>query len=468
MKDLDKPNNSELEQSLIGTMMFDSSCIDEALSLVTEKDIYNNNNKVIFKTIKKLYDNGENADLINVTRKIRELGKLEEIGGAYYVTSVTQYSTFSSELFKRCLILKELTARRDLIEASTRSYQRAFDMNQDIFESLEKHDKELMDIRDMESISDNVQTITNMLQDEMVTLTRNMSNPVKIAGLATGFENLDNVLHGLKAGQSICIAARPSQGKSSIAMNICTNIVQNTKKAVLIFSIEMEKRELVLRLMSSESSVEAHRISTGNISVDEFNTIMHTTNKYMDTNLLIDDSGRVTMPKIRNICKKHAKRYGGIELIVVDFLQLIQTDTNSQNREKEISSITRDIKLLAKELSCPVIHLSQLSRKCEDRADKRPILSDLRDSGTIEENSDVVMFVFRPEYYGILQDENGDSTEGKADIIIAKNRGGSVGTIGIKFDGRYTRFSNDTYYQQPTHETNPNRNLEPNRDDNQF
>lgn len=814
MKELDKPNNSELEQSLIGTMMIDSSCVDEALSLVTEKDIYNNNNKVIFKTIKKLNDNGENVDLINVTRKIRELGKLEEIGGAYYVTSVTQYSTYPSELFKRCLILKELTARRDLIEASTRSYQRAFDMNQDIFESLEKHDKELMDIRDMESISDNVLPISNLLQEEMVTLTKNMANPTKISGISTGFENLDNVLHGMKAGQSICLAARPAQGKAqplhskvltpngwveigslkigdiicasngenqyvngvyhqgkkknykvifddrtevlccdehlwqtstrlerrygspkvrelkeirntlrvnadnrknhsipfvkpmkfskkeltihpyllgvmlgdgcfgkmsltnceqdiidrisslvpndvvlkrdtfctktmqytfvrttgnknnlkemfrelgmlelksatkyipdnylysdfndrlemlrglldtdgfvekwgqtieystvsehlrdgvqflvqslggrvvcskhvgkykkdgvlhvckdyyklkisftndvipvsskkhlakykkcskglqkyieniveygyeecvcisvsssdklyvtdgfnlthntSLAINICTNVAQSTKKAVLVFSIEMEKRELVLRLMSSESSVEAHRISTGNISVDEFNTIMHSTDKYMDTNLLLDDSGRVTMPKIRNICKKHSKRYGGIELIVVDFLQLIQTDTNSQNREKEISSITRDIKLLAKELSCPVIHLSQLSRKCEDRADKRPILSDLRDSGTIEENSDVVMFVFRPEYYGILKDENGDSTEGKADIIIAKNRGGSVGTIGIKFDGRYTRFSNDTYYQQPVYEINPNRNLEPNREDNQF
>lgn len=463
------PNNLEYERAILSCLINNSTnvTIDDVSMLLTDEDFYTYENKIFYNAIIELNKNNSVVDILTLSKILEDKKQIDIVGGRYGVTLLSHDFTNVSQLQHKCLYLKELTIRRNLIKEAKNILSKVYSLDEDIFELMDEFDNNIAKIKNIEGASTNLKHIRESVDTALKQLDQAMNEPMKVEGIETGFTNIDGVLQGMKNGQSITIAARPAMAKTSLLTNILTNVSKKTNDAVLFFSLEMTNRELMLRVMSSESEVLSHKIAQGNITKEDSIKVVNGLNKYYDTNLLIDDTADINTTKIRAIAKKVKRDYGRIALIGIDFVQIIKSKDKVQNRDTEISNITRDIKILAKEMNCPIITLSQLSRECEKRSDKRPMLSDLRDSGTIEQNSDVVMFIHRPEYYGIQTFEDGESAVDMAEIIVAKNRGGSVGTVRLGFEGKYTRFKN-LGYSQPVYETNPNRNLEPNREENQF
>jgi replicative DNA helicase len=463
------PHNLEFEKAVLSSLINNSTnvTIDEVSMLLTDEDFYTHSNKIIYNAILELNKKNIAVDLLTLSKILEDKNQIDEVGGRIGVTEISNNFTNVSQLQHKCFYLKELTIRRNLIKEAHNILSKVYSLDEDIFELMDEFDNNISKIKNIDGTSTNLKHIRESVDSAIKQLDQAMNEPIKVEGIETGFTNIDGILQGMKNGQSITIAARPAMAKTSLLTNILTNVAKKSNKAVLFFSLEMTNRELMLRIMSAESELLSHKIAQGNITSQDSIRVVEGLNKYYDTNLLIDDTADITPNKMRAIAKKVKRDFGSIALIGIDFVQIIKSKDKVQNRDTEISNITRDIKILAKEMDCPIITLSQLSRECEKRADKRPMLSDLRDSGTIEQNSDVVMFIHRPEYYGIQTFEDGESAIDMAEIIVAKNRGGSVGTIRLGFEGKYTRFKN-LGYQMPSFDINPNRNIEPNRDDDQF
>ena len=463
------PHNLEFEKAVLSSLINNSTnvTIDEVSMLLTDEDFYTHSNKIIYNAILELNKKNIAVDLLTLSKILEDKNQIDEVGGRIGVTEISNNFTNVSQLQHKCFYLKELTIRRNLIKEAHNILSKVYSLDEDIFELMDEFDNNISKIKNIDGTSTNLKHIRESVDSAIKQLDQAMNEPIKVEGIETGFTNIDGILQGMKNGQSITIAARPAMAKTSLLTNILTNVAKKSNKAVLFFSLEMTNRELMLRIMSAESELLSHKIAQGNITSQDSIRVVEGLNKYYDTNLLIDDTADITPNKMRAIAKKVKRDFGSIALIGIDFVQIIKSKDKVQNRDTEISNITRDIKILAKEMDCPIITLSQLSRECEKRADKRPMLSDLRDSGTIEQNSDVVMFIHRPEYYGIQTFEDGESAVDMAEIIVAKNRGGNVGTIRLGFEGKYTRFKN-LGYQMPSFDINPNRNIEPNRDDDQF
>ena len=463
------PHNLEFEKAVLSSLINNSTnvTIDDVSMLLTDEEFYTHEHKIIYNAILELNKRNTVVDLLTLSKILEDKNQINQVGGRIGVTEISNNFTNISQLQHKCFYLKELTIRRNLIKEAHNILSKVYSLDEDIFELMDEFDNNISKIKNIEGASTNLKHIRESVDTAIKQLDKAMNEPIKVEGIETGFTNIDGILQGLKNGQSITIAARPAMAKTSLLTNILTNVAKKSNKAVLFFSLEMTNRELMLRIMSAESEILSHKIAQGNITTQDSIRVVDGLNKYYDTNLLIDDTADITPTKMRAIAKKVKRDFGSIALIGIDFVQIIKSKDKVQNRDTEISNITRDIKILAKEMDCPIITLSQLSRECEKRSDKRPMLSDLRDSGTIEQNSDVVMFIHRPEYYGIQTFEDGESAVDMAEIIVAKNRGGSVGTIRLGFEGKYTRFKN-LGYQQPIYDINPNRNIEPNRDDDQF
>ncbi len=463
------PHNLEFEKAVLSCLINNSTnvTIDEVSMLLTDEDFYTHSNKIIYNAILELNKKNIAVDILTLSKILEDKKQIDEVGGRIGITEISSNFTNISQLNHKCFYLKELTLRRNLIKEAHNILGKVYSLDEDIFDLMDEFDTNIAKIKNIEGVSTNLKHIKESVDTAIKQLDKAMNEPIKVEGIETGFTNIDGILQGMKNGQSITIAARPAMAKTSLLTNILTNVAKKSNKAVLFFSLEMTNRELMLRIMSAESELLSHKIAQGNITSQDSIRVVEGLNKYYDTNLLIDDTADITPTKMRAIAKKVRRDYGGICLIGIDFVQIIKTKEKVQNRDNEISNITRDIKILAKEMDCPIITLSQLSRECEKRADKRPMLSDLRDSGTIEQNSDVVMFIHRPEYYGIQTFEDGESAVDMAEIIVAKNRGGNVGTIRLGFEGKYTRFKN-LGLQMPSLDINPNKFLEPNREENQF
>ncbi|MBR5777837.1 MAG: replicative DNA helicase [Bacteroidales bacterium] len=439
------PQALELEESVLGALMLDQNALTNTIEIIKPEYFYKPEHQTIFKAIVGLFEKSQPVDILTVVDALRSAGELELAGGAYYVSQLTNRVVSAAHIEYHARILSEKFIQRELIRVSTETLTESYDETTDVIDLLDKTEQRLMDItennfrRDYSSMS----SIMKVAYDQ---IEKSQANESGVSGIPTGFIELDRATAGFQRGTLIILAARPAMGKTAFALSLAKNMALDFDKPVAFFSLEMTAVELAMRLISSESEIKSEKFKKGGLEEWEKQQLYMKTERLNKAPIYIDDTPQLTIFELRAKCRRLKQRYG-IEMVFIDYLQLMHGGSESKggNREQEISTISRQLKALSKELNIPILALSQLSRAVETRGgDKRPQLSDLRESGAIEQDADIVMFIYRPEYYNIDSDEKG-STLGKADIILAKHRSGSTDTIRLRFIKNFTRFENDTF-----------------------
>ena len=434
------PHSIEAEQAVLGSMLIDRESWDKVAELVTDADFYNHSHQVIFKVILKLLGESQPVDLITVSEALEHRNELEDAGGFAYLAELAKNTPSSANVTSYAKIVSERAITRELIGVAHeiaevgynpegRDSADILDMAESkVFEIAEKRTGENEGPRDVDSVLD--KTIKRL--ESLIETSK------EVTGVTTGFSDLDKKTSGLQPSDLIIVAARPSMGKTTFAMNLCENAMMAETKPVLVFSLEMPSEQIMMRMLASLSRVDQTRIRTAQLDDQEWARVSNTMAMLKDKdNLFIDDSSGLTPMDMRSRARKLARERGGISLIMVDYLQLMRVPSLSDNRTLEIAEISRSLKALAKELEVPVVALSQLNRSLEQRADKRPVNSDLRESGSIEQDADLIMFIYRDEVYH----ENSEY-KGIAEIIIGKQRNGPIGTSRLTFQGQFSRFDN--------------------------
>ena len=432
------PNNPEAEQAVIGSMLMDQEAISIGSEQLTDEDFYNPRFKVLFQTIVDLYRSGSAVDVITLAEKLKENKVPDEIGSVEFISNVISSVPTSANIKYYCNIVANKALLRRLIRTSESITTRAYQDSTDIEELMEDTEHDIFEVVNSRSGSEDFTPIRDVALATLADIQSAAMSDGTVTGISTGFTDLDYKTAGLQPSDLILIAARPSMGKTAFALNIAEYVAMINNLPTAIFSLEMSKVQLAKRLISMNSKVDSQHIRTGKLQDDEWSKITESSIILGESALVIDDTPAISINELRNKCRK-IKMERGLSLIIIDYLQLMSGNSGSKNisRQQEISDISRSLKALARELNCPVIALSQLSRQVESRDNKRPILSDLRESGAIEQDADVVMFIYRDEYY------NKDSEFKKqAEIIIAKQRNGPVGTVNLAWLGEYTKFAN--------------------------
>jgi replicative DNA helicase len=429
------PNSVEAEQSVLGAMLLDKEAISTATELISGEDFYREAHKEIFEAIVEIYDKGEPVDLITLTEKLKTRNTLDAVGGITFLTNLMDAVPTTHNVKYYAKIIEDKSLLRRLIKSSNETISKSYQASEDIGEIIGDAEKSIFNIslnRSTQGFT-HVKNILNVNFDKIEELYLNKG---KITGVPTGFNDLDNKLSGLQRSDLILVAARPSMGKSSFMMNIVQYAAVREKITTAIFSLEMSKEQLTQRLLCSEALIDAHRLRIGDINEDEWVKLARAMGPLSEAPIYIDDTPAITITEMRAKCRR-LKLEHNLGLIVIDYLQLMQGKSSSDSRQQEISEISRSLKALAREINVPVVSLSQLSRAPEMRADHRPILSDLRESGAIEQDADVVMFLYRDEYY------HPDSEKKNiGEVIIAKQRNGPTGTIELVWLGQFTKFVN--------------------------
>jgi replicative DNA helicase len=429
------PNSVEAEQSVLGAMLLDKEAISTATELISGEDFYREAHKEIFEAIVDIYDKGEPVDIITLTEKLKTRNTLDAVGGITFLTNLMDAVPTTHNVKYYAKIIEDKSLLRRLIKSSNETISKSYQASEDIGEIIGDAEKSIFNIslnRSTQGFT-HVKNILNVNFDKIEELYLNKG---KITGVPTGFNDLDNKLSGLQKSDLILVAARPSMGKSSFMMNIVQYAAVREKITTAIFSLEMSKEQLTQRLLCSEALIDAHRLRIGDINEDEWVKLARAMGPLSEAPIYIDDTPAITITEMRAKCRR-LKLEHNLGLIVIDYLQLMQGKSSSDSRQQEISEISRSLKALAREINVPVVSLSQLSRAPEMRADHRPILSDLRESGAIEQDADVVMFLYRDEYY------HPDSEKKNiGEIIIAKQRNGPTGTIELVWLGQFTKFVN--------------------------
>lgn len=438
------PYSLEAEQAVIGAMISDKDAIVTATELLTAEDFYGKQNGIIFDAIVELYDRGNVPDVIPLQNKLKEKGIPDEINNVEYLGGLVA-DTNSSLIRDFCNIVIEKSTLRKLIKINEEIANSCYEGKQDFKILLEQTEKKVFDLIQSRKMSTHM-PIDEVVIQALARIEAASQSSGNVTGVPTGFLDLDYKLAGLHASNLVLIAARPAMGKTAFVLNIAEYVALRQNMAVAIFSLEMGEVELVNRLLSLESNVNSGNIRTGNLSDDEWEKLVRSAGEIGDSNLIIDAPPSLTVSELRSKCRKY-KIEKDIKLIIIDYLQLMKGSNRaaSESRQQEISEISRSLKSLARELDIPIIALSQLSRAVEQRPDKRPMLSDLRESGAIEQDADVVMFIYRDDYY------NKDSKErGIAEINIAKQRSGPTGVVKLAWLPDYTKFANleKKYYNQ--------------------
>ena len=433
------PNSLEAEQSVLGSMLLDKEAISIAAEILKEDDFYREVHYEIFQAIVNIYNAGEPVDLITLTDRLKSRKTIEAVGGITYLTELMNIvPTVHNIEFYAKIVLEKSTLRK-LIKSSNEIISKCFDSGQETATIVDDAEKGIFNI----SLSRSTQgfiPIKKLLTSNFEKIEELYLNKGKITGIPTGFTDLDSKLSGLQKSDLILIASRPSMGKSSLMMNIVQNASVKEGHVAAIFSLEMSKEQLSQRLLCSEALIDAHRLRTGDITEDEWIKLARAMGSLSDKPIYIDDTPAISVTEMRAKCRR-LKIEHGLGLVLVDYLQLMQSTGKYESRQQEISNISRSLKALAKELDVPVVALSQLSRAPEMRADHRPILSDLRESGAIEQDADVVMFLYRDEYYN-------PDTEKKniGEVIISKQRNGPTGTVELVWLGQFTKFADKSKY----------------------
>ena len=426
------PQSIEAEQSVIGSMIIDKSAIAQVAEKLTEDDFYRDGHKIIYKSIFEMFKNDMAVDLVTLLEYLKSTDQLEKAGGVTYITEVSSSVPTTANLSSYIKIVEEKSILRRLIKASTAIIEDSYNKQGEVEGVLDLAEKKIFDIAEKRSTSD-FEALSDVLERGFLEIERLFNNKGQITGVPSGFTDLDAKTSGFQKGDMVLIAARPSMGKTTFALNIAENAALREGKSVVIFSLEMPKEQLAYKLLCSEANVDMLKLRTGNLDDKDWENIARATGPLSKAKIYIDDTAGVTVMEMRSKCRRLKMEYG-IDLILIDYLQLM-SGSSSENRQQEVSEISRSIKALAKEMECPVIALSHLSRAPEQRADHRPMLSDLRESGSIEQDADLVMFLYRDEYYN-------KETEDKnmAECIVAKHRNGPVGTVKMAFLGALSKF----------------------------
>lgn len=436
MEDISRipPHSVESEQSILGSIILDKDAIITVAETINPSDFYKEAHKIIYESMLSLNSNNEPIDLITLIEELRKEGHLDNIGGISYLTSLSTIVPTTSNVKYYANIVKEKSVMRQLIKASNEIINLGYDASTDVQEILDKAEKNIFDIS-QEKAGDDIQPINLVLQDTFDMIERLCTEKSEVTGITTGFTDLNKKINGLQRTDLILLAARPAMGKTAFSLNLVQNAALKGDASVAVFSLEMSKEQLVQRMLSAQSNVELSKIKTGTLGESDWPRIIDAMAVLSEAKIFIDDTPGIKISEIRSKCRR-LKIEKGLDLILIDYLQLMEGEGKNENRQQEIAKISRSLKILAKELDCPVIALSQLSRSPELRKDHRPILSDLRESGSIEQDADIVMFLYRDEYYH-------DDSEKKniGEVIVAKNRHGETGNVELVWFGQVQKFA---------------------------
>lgn len=446
------PQAVHVEQSVLGALLIEKEAIPRAVEILAPESFYTARHNKIYNSILSLFERGNPVDLITLTDELKRRGELEEVGGAYYISELTAQVASAANVEYHSRIIAEKALLRGMIETMTDVIGKAYDPAADAFELLDQAESEIFRISDS-GMRRAAASMNDVLKDTLSRLESIHGREGGVTGVECGFHRIDQMTGGWQNSDLIIIAARPSMGKTAFALATARNAALSGENptGVAIFSLEMSAQQLAQRLLTSEARVDAQNARTGRLKEDDWPHLARAAGKLSAAPIFIDDSPGLTVLELRAKCRR-LKAEHDIGLVILDYLQLMHGSHSNKNsnREQEIAHISRSLKSLAKELDVPVIALSQLSRAVETRGgDKRPMLSDLRESGSIEQDADVVCFIYRAERYGIHVDDNGNSTEGLAEILIGKQRNGPTGDVTLAFVNQYARFENLTTYYAP-------------------
>jgi replicative DNA helicase len=435
------PHSIEAEQSLIGGLLLDNSAWDRIAGIVGEADFYRDDHRRIFAHIRKLVETGRPADVVTVYESIERANQVEQTGGLAYLGEIANATPSAANIRRYAEIVRERAVLRKLVAVGDEIAGAALNpAGRDVKTLLDAAEQKVFEIAETGSrLDQGFRAIAPLLGEvvERIEKLYNRDNPSDITGLATGFHDLDRITSGLQPGDMIVVAGRPSMGKTAFALNIAEHVGIELRQPVAIFSLEMSGPQLALRFLSSAGRIDQTRIRTGKLSDEDWERMTVALGKLHEAPLHIDETGALNASDLRARARRLHRQCGPLGLIVVDYLQLMTSVKDNENRATEISEISRSIKALAKELQVPVIALSQLSRKVEERNDKRPLMSDLRESGAIEQDADIILMMYREEYY-----KPDTAEKGVAEVIVGKHRNGPTGTVRLTFLGEYTRFEN--------------------------
>ena len=431
------PNNIASERAVLGSILINPDKIVTVSEYLKSDDFYNPANRLLFKIMQGLFERGEAIDTLTIKSELEVNDDLEKIGGIPYLVEIVNAVPTSSHAEHYAKIVAKKSQLRSIIGNLSDSIGNAYDEDMDVDEIIAKAEQSLIAVSQSSNKS-SFRPIHDVLLENHVKIEERSNNTSQITGIESGFYDFDKLTTGLHEDQLIILAARPAMGKTALALNIAQNVATKSNKSVAVFSLEMGAESLVERMLSAEGTIINHHIRTGNLTVDEWQRLIYAQGQLAEAPIYIDDTAGIKIGDIRARSRRLSQETDGLSLIVIDYLQLIQ-GSRSVNRQQEVSEISRQLKIIAKELKVPVIALSQLSRSVEQRQDKRPILSDIRESGSIEQDADIVAFLYRDDYY--QQQKEGQPESNVTELILAKNRHGSLGTVKLYFHKEYTKFS---------------------------
>lgn len=448
------PQNVEAEKAVLGSIFLSTDALIDAMEYLDPDDFYKRANQIMFQAMVELNDNDQAVDGITVTDALKNQNNLENVGGYQYIAELANAVPTAANVTYYAKIVKDKAILRRLIQTATNIVTDSYNTDDDVTTVLDNAERDIMNVAEDRNQS-GFKPIKDVLNTAFNKIDELSQEGETVTGLSTGYPELDKITTGLHEDELVILAARPAVGKTAFALNLAQNVGTKTDKTVAIFSLEMSAESLVDRMLCSEGSINANHLRTGQLTEDEWQNLVVAMGSLSRANVFIDDTAGIKMSEIRAKCRRLAKESGNLGLIVIDYLQLIEGG-HQENRQQEVSYISRQLKKLAKELHVPVISLSQLSRGVEQRQDKRPVLSDIRESGSIEQDADIVAFLYRDDYY---RDEDGDDDDdnqgaddendvGEVEVIIEKNRSGPRGTVKLLFVKSYNKFSSISYAQE--------------------
>lgn len=431
------PFSVEAEQAVLGAVLADAQCLIKVTDLIPKKDsFYKTAHQLIFEAYLKLAEKNENIDLITVSEFLKNHEQLQEVGGRSYLAELTNAAPVAANAEYYAQIVKTKAIHRNMINAGNQIVELGYKADEDLDILVDKAEQVIFNLAQNKS-KESLTHIENILTDSWEQLEERAANKNMITGLSTGFYDFDSFTNGLQKSDLIILAARPAMGKTSFALNLAENCAILNNVPVAVFSLEMGKEQLVQRLLCARAEIDSSRVRTGQLREDDWARLGAAMGELGEAPIYIDDSAGVTVMELRGKCRRLKAQHGGLGLVIIDYLQLIEGRSNNDNRVNQMSEISRGLKLLARELNVPIIALSQLSRAVESRPDKRPMLSDLRESGSIEQDADIVLMIYRDDYYNPETEK-----PGVADLILAKHRSGPVGNVELLFQSNITKFKN--------------------------
>jgi len=425
------PQAVEVEQAVLGAMMLEQQALSRAFEILDKSCFYHASHGRIFEAMHTLFEQGTAVDQLTLTEELKRRGQLDDVGGVVYLAKLGSEVATAANIDFHARIVFEKALSRKLIEAASEISERAYAADEDVQTLIDKAEQQLFSLSENQ-IGEGFEPLDKVMGDAFEHIERIHAKTDTVLGVDTGFANLNDLTSGFQKGDLIILAARPSVGKTALALTLARNAAVDAGVGVAIFSLEMSKMQLAQRLLSAETKVDLHKLRTGRLTEDDWMHLTRNIDRLAQAPIYIDDTPGISVLEARAKARRQLREYG-IGMVVIDYLQLMSGHLRTQSREQEISQISRGLKAMAKELDMPVLALSQLSRAVESRTDRRPQLSDLRESGSLEQDADVVMFIYRPEMYG-LKSPDGESLEGTAEIIVGKQRNGPVDSVPLMWN----------------------------------